>query len=159
MRQEQNLEEAATPCPNCGAELTDGAQFCEQCGAALEEPKGEIASVKTPNDNPYASTVTSAPSVKKFKSFLIQNLSIAVLGVLGTVSVYREKSPAHVLIQISAMFFVLGLVGAIFSVGALLANKSGNTEKAAKRANMARAEFHIALVIAIVNLIFWLFRS
>lgn len=55
---------AGAPCPACGEPLTQGARFCEACGAAAGDP-GDVAFGAGAGDGPRAAAVTqSGPMVE-----------------------------------------------------------------------------------------------
>lgn len=68
-------------CPYCGAELADEAQFCVECGAALDGtqamPTASPAVAPAPVDSP-------APSKKPKKGIVIAIVCAAVIVVGGS---------------------------------------------------------------------------
>lgn len=107
-------------CPRCGSPNNDTTKFCRQCGLALQQVTGYVASGGTAPLPPRPTTSPSplaqvtdglTPKQKMILTILLLAFSPAICGTLGAVT--GLESVGGALAGISAILMPIGIVFAV----------------------------------------------
>lgn len=107
-------------CLNCGNEVSEGAQFCENCGAKLEVSVGRSGNIMLCSDGKYR-WYYEYPMLKNptilftvWKVLLIAGLVPALISFFAGLSdgfLNSLKVTAEVFVLVSGIFLVLSIIG------------------------------------------------
>ncbi len=130
-------------CANCGADIAEGAKFCEYCGSpvavAEQTSNNSIPTYEEyvhPSNNPQ--NVPVAPSMKK-------QIWALILGIAGLSSAW------------TGFFSFVGLIGIVISLVGLIIGIKAKQEIPANK--MGRCGFILSLIGLILSVLLTLFTT